>query len=596
MQHVGRLIGTLLTLAVFVRTPSAASFTVNGFGDAADANPGDGVAETAPGNGVTTLRSAIEETNALKGPDIITFAPSGTILPLAPLPSLNDSTGGTTIDGSGIVVLDGSLAGLFASGLRILTANNTLLNLQIVRWGGTAIVVSGSLAVGNRISGCFIGTDGSSAMANGSGIGIGSGASNNWVGGTTTGQRNVVSGNEHVGIGIGGAGTDGNVIAGNFVGTDATGKRAIGGPSVASRARPEGILSDPLQIGVRVAVGASGNTVGGLMPSERNIVSGNIVGVWISDQGTTSNLILGNYIGTDDTGTTVVRNRGQGVIINYDAAFNTVGGLEPGAKNLISGNFWGVMIEEGSRLGTRGNVVQGNIIGPDATGRARLGNFAGIEIDFARRENQIGGTQPGARNVISGNEIQIYVLFSSQLLIQGNYIGADVDGSPFLSGGPYGTGIFIERESTDNLIGGIEPGAGNLISGAALWGIVIEGTSCFRNQIRRNSIHDNYPRGIGLIGGANNGIQPAIVTSIFPVRGVAPPHSVVELFIDEEDEGEAFFDTVIANEAGSFLSDADSSALSGRNFTATATDAVGNTSEFGPPAGRASAPSWPRYR
>ncbi len=82
-----RLLSVLLTLMlmfslVVIVLPSsvqAATFTVNSTGDGVDWNPGDGVAETAPGNGVVTLRAAIQEINALAGPDTINL-PAGTYI------------------------------------------------------------------------------------------------------------------------------------------------------------------------------------------------------------------------------------------------------------------------------------------------------------------------------------------------------------------------------------------------------------------------------------------------------------------------------------------------------------------------------------
>jgi len=83
-----RLIGVLFTLmlvfslaAIGLSSPvqAAVTFTVNSTHDDVDWNPGDGVAETAPGNGVCTLRAAIQETNALAGPDTINL-PAGTYL------------------------------------------------------------------------------------------------------------------------------------------------------------------------------------------------------------------------------------------------------------------------------------------------------------------------------------------------------------------------------------------------------------------------------------------------------------------------------------------------------------------------------------
>jgi hypothetical protein len=83
--------------------------------------------------------------------------------------------------------------------------------------------------------------------------------------------------------------------------------------------------------------GGVGNTIGGTTPAARNIISGNDVGVRITD-GAESNDIFGNYIGTDVTGTTALGNKESGVLMTGAARANEIGGLAPGEGNVISGN------------------------------------------------------------------------------------------------------------------------------------------------------------------------------------------------------------------------------------------------------------------
>ena len=97
------------------------------------------------------------------------------------------------------------------------------------------------------------------------------------------------------------------------------------------------------------------------------------------------------------------------------------------------------------------------------TGRPRrLGNTVGIYINGVPR-NTIGGTTPGARNVISDNQIGIYLLGSTATgnQIQGNLIGLDATGKT-----PLGNhiGIFLDA-ATHNTIGGTTAGARNVIAG-----------------------------------------------------------------------------------------------------------------------------------
>src|SRR4029434_5079136 len=79
----------------------------------------------------------------------------------------------------------------------------------------------------------------------------------------------------------------GNVIRGNFIGTD-----------------PSGMAAVPNARGVFLANGCTDNTVGGAAPGDRNLISGNNNhGILIDGMQTKSNRVLGNYVGTDATGT-----------------------------------------------------------------------------------------------------------------------------------------------------------------------------------------------------------------------------------------------------------------------------------------------------
>ena len=188
-------------------------------------------------------------------------------------------------------------------------------------------------------------------------------SSNNTIGGTASAARNIISGNNNAGIFIT-AGTTGNLVQGNFIGTDAAGAGAIGNGN-----------------GV-VTVGQSGNfsshTIGGTAPGARNIISGNI-GRGIIIGGTLSgSLVQGNFIGTDVTGSIAVGNASDGVLINFGSANNTIGGTTPAARNLISGNG-----ANGVRSDYHPNTVQGNFIGTQVNGVSPLGNGAnGVLINF----------------------------------------------------------------------------------------------------------------------------------------------------------------------------------------------------------------------
>src|SRR5206468_10549508 len=109
------------------------------------------------------------------------------------------------------------------------------------------------------------------------------------------------------------------------------------------------------------------------------------------------NVVVGNFIGLRADGTTV-GNLDAGVAIV--SSFNSVGGLTPPDRNVISGNRSAgvVMVGEDAKF----NIVQGNFVGTDPTGKHPAGNAVGIDINKAS-DNLIGATDPGAGNIISGN-------------------------------------------------------------------------------------------------------------------------------------------------------------------------------------------------
>src|SRR5262249_28869308 len=149
-------------------------------------------------------------------------------------------------------------------------------------------------------------------------------------------------------------------------------------------------------------------------------------GLLITGAAATGNVVQGNYIGTDVSGSAAISNLSAGVVVDQ-APNNTIGGIAPGAGNLISGN--GTAEGHGAGLlingaGATGNVVVGNLIGTNAAGTAQVANLGfGVAI-VAASENTVGGTAPGSRNVISGNAFSGVFLSSqgtTQNLLQGNF-------------------------------------------------------------------------------------------------------------------------------------------------------------------------------
>jgi hypothetical protein len=187
-----------------------------------------------------------------------------------------------------------------------------------------------------------------------------------------------------------------------------------------------------------------------------------------------ANVIQGNYLGTDPSGT-VARANGEGGLMIYGSPGNLVGGTTALERNLISGgNQNGIYL---STSAATGNVISGNYIGTSVTGLAGLGNvYNGLEI-AASSSNLIGGTSPGAGNLISGNgESGIYFISApaASNLVQGNYIGVNVDGTGALGNGLDGVTI---NGVSGNTIGGTAAGSGNVLSGNLESGVLIQASS-----------------------------------------------------------------------------------------------------------------------
>jgi surface protein len=426
--------------------------------------------------------------------------------------------------------------------------------------GASGVVLDGDGVTGNVVAGNYIGTDigGTSALPNTTaGVWIVNGASNNTIGGTTPEARNVISGNDGTGISIVIEGPDyispnGNRIQGNYIGTDVSGTADLGN----------------VAFGIHV-FGSTENIIGGSEPGEGNIISGNdLDGVAIDLEDATGNIVQGNFIGTDHTGTVALSNELSGVFINI-SAYNSIGGTEPGEGNIISGNkYGGVSIISGAI----GNKIQGNYIGTDLTGSVALSNeLSGVFI-YDAADNFIGGTEEGAGNIISGNTRAGVTIHSGATgnRVESNLIGTDISGTEDI--GNLGNGVRV-FEAPGNMI------HGNTIAFNGLDGVHIEGTTSIGNTITLNSIHDNLHKGIENIFGGNNELDPPVITLMLgdSIEGTAPPDSRVEVFADENGEGRTFLGAIDADGLGNFSFDG---TLDGPNLTASATDVLGNTSEF----------------
>ncbi len=345
------------------------------------------------------------------------------------------------------------------------------------------------------------------------GVDITNGSPSNSIGGILGNYRNVISGNEGVGINING---DGNTVEGNYIGLAKDGasiiassaqdygieisgsSNIIGGDAslffvgnvisgntfsglfvtgssntIASNIigpRTNGttyVTSNPQLYGI-VFRAASGNTVGGISSDYRNIISANETsGIFLGTSSST-NIISGNYIGLDINGTTIISSSSQdyGIEVGGSASSNIIGGLTAGEKNVISGNTYGVYIT--STSGT--NTIKGNTIGPRTNGSAYVTSNPqayGVYISSSPN-NIIGGSAAGSRNIISANETcGTYITGASATgnLIKGNYIGLSSDGTTFITTSSQDFGVFLTSSAGNNTIGGTTAGDGNVISG-----------------------------------------------------------------------------------------------------------------------------------
>ena len=393
---------------------------------------------------------------------------------------LNAAGTAAIANGAGGIV---AVSSLLAQPVRNLVIGGTAVGVGNVIGGnfGPGVHLYGPGVTGAVVAGNFIGTNaaGTAAVGNVTGVRIEGGASSNTIGSSTAGAGNVISGNASSGVTITGTGTTGNVVAGNYIGTNAAGTAALGNSVY----------------GVQVS-GASSNTIGGTAAGSRNVVSGNVDGIYV--ESATGTVIQGNYVGLNAAGSAAIPNTEDGIHTGW-ASTSVIGGTAAGAGNVVSGN---------GRTGiTPGNndLVQGNYIGTDASGMNVVPNISFGVLSGAQNVT-FGGTAAGAGNLIAGTGLGIELAASaSGWLIQGNLIGTDKTGSAKLSS--LGSGIILQNSATGNTIGGTAAGAGNVIAGAAAYGIYVF-ESANANTIQGNFVGTNAA-GTAAIGNTGVGIRVA---------------------------------------------------------------------------------------
>lgn len=287
------------------------------------------------------------------------------------------------------------------------------------------------------------------------------------------------------------AGTKQNEVRGLAVGGFDVGVQVLGQLSKVA-GNYLGLSADgaalPNRVGVEVYT--LDNEVGGLTGADRNVISGNRSFGVRTGRGNVWGAVArvrGNLIGTTIHGTAAVPND-IGIYAESDGSTPVyIGGTEPGARNVISGNNTAGVFLIG---GTARCHVEGNFIGTDVSGSFAVAN--GVGIRGATDSGIVGGTTPEARNVISGNRgAGILIEGYGGALIVGNFIGPDATGTRALGNG--GPGVEGRGMQT---VGGTAPGEGNVIAFNAGPGVAVMPVFRIAGEyatvnVRGNSIYCN---------------------------------------------------------------------------------------------------------
>jgi parallel beta-helix repeat protein len=494
-------------------------------------------------SGAGSLRSAISLANGNGNPavvDVIEFNLGGlgphTIELQSALPMI---TQGVTLDGTAnpdyvdrpTVEIDGNGTGnVFNVGSTGVTIRGLVIN------GGTnGIVVNSPGQV--TVKGCFIGTDytGTVAKSN-SAAGISLNTAGNIIGGTTAADRNVIAGNGTLGIVIAGASSIANVVQGNYIGTNL----------LASLQIPNGAE------GIAISGGGT-NFIGGSAAGAGNVISGN-QGHDIYLFNSSNNSIAGNIIGLDLSMQHELQSKKNGIVIDGTSAGNIIGGFMAGSGNIIAGH------DEIGGMGIQllatgsGNQIASNIIGTNPSGADELGNGIGVFVkspgtiigDLSGHGNFIAGNNvtgisavsatdvqvlgnkvgivPGANeNILANGSHGIYIDTSANAVIKGNTVGGNgADGLQFRSsangviqGNFLGTnsigtlaranafsGLAVVFDCPNLLVGGSQPGQGNVISGNSTAGLYIYSLNA-PITVQGNMIGTNLNGAVPLPNGVN---------------------------------------------------------------------------------------------
>lgn len=465
--------------------------------------------------------------------------------------------------------------------LRIQSPGNILRDLAIGGFQATAVSMSGSNAVRNRISGCYVGAqaDGVHILANSlNGVECLDGANHNLIGGLTAADRNVISGNGRYGIHLENCRCD--TVLGNYLGVDATGMSAL----------PNGAFpKDQRSAGIYVARNARRNIIGSGTLAGRNILSGNYrTGMRILGAGADSNIVRGNYMGLAADGSTALPNGEAGLVLGLSyldslsagegASYNVIGGDQLGEGNVISGNYSsGVQFARGCD----GNVFKGNFVGSDADGERTVPNshnglyFYGNDFDGYPQNNVIGPNNLicGIGYDSSGSDWGCFSLNNAGTAFNTffeNSLGQNSSGS-IQEGNNYG--LLIQGGAHDNIF------RNNVIAHNVFEGAYVRQAATINNRISQNRIFNNGLQAIHNVNGGNKALAPPVITgaNAGSVEGVSLPGSTVEIYADPDGEAELYLGSVQASSDGTFRWEG---SVPGMHVTALNIDEGGSTSEL----------------
>lgn len=308
-------------------------------------------------------------------------------------------TGSTTQPCTGNIIKDNLIAGYTAFGVVLQSAANS----NIVQNNKIGTNISGTAVLDTPQIGVLITNE------------TGFTCTNNLIGGTNSGEGNLISGQTGGGIGVGiylNDGANSTTIQGNFIGTNLAGTAAI--PNLYGIE----IQNDP-------GFSCENNSIGGSASGAQNLISGNTTAGILLDTNVLHTTIQNNLVGVQANGTSALAN-GIGIVTSGNATSS-----QPIDGTIITNNVISANTGEGIKIGpaTTNSVITANFIGTDRTNSIALGNgnsgilFAGTNNNPSS-SNLVGGTTSSAKNVIVNNGALVTPNYG--ILFNGNSITPDV--------------------------------------------------------------------------------------------------------------------------------------------------------------------------